>query len=309
MRGHAAVVLAAIVAAGAPLRLAAVLDGAVSLDQRAAAHGIHELLQRAGVRDLVVGPTATVEALLTIVRAVVVAAGAGAPLQVAPQVGVECSRSSPEPVLAVPWRPRHDTAPDSALRSVFLQHSLLAELPRLPGLTPIAAKVVVQAVVERLLAVPGGLEPLMLLQRDGELLRRSTRIAVLSVLLARVGGWPADRLADLGAAALLHDLGRVLDDARPGASAFLWLLERGVDDFWLRCALVARHWPGDDLEPEVGAAGAIGAGAVALVRAAVLWDQALQRGVDPRPQLAAAIDRGALPEEFGAVLVEVIAGG
>lgn len=306
MRGHAAVLLAAIVAAGEPLRVAAALDGAVSLDQRAAAHGLQELLLRAGLRDLVVGPTASVDSLLTLVRAVVVAAEAGAPIRLAPLVGVELSGSSPEPVLAVPWRPRHETAPDSALRSVFLQHSLLAELPRLPGLTPTATKVVVQAVVERLLAVPGGLEPLMLLQRDGELLRRSTRVAVLSVLLARVGGWPSDRLADLGAAALLHDLGRVLDDARPAVSAFLWLLERGVDDFWLRCALVARHWTGDDLEPEVGAAGAVGA--VALVRAAVLWDRALQSGVDARPPFAAAIARGALPEEFGAVLDEVVAG-
>ncbi len=124
---------------------------------------------------------------------------------------------------------------------MFLQHRLIADLPRIPGVAPSTAKFVVEQVVERLLAVPAGLEPLMLLQRDEGLLRRSTAIAVLAVVLARAAGWPVSSLPDLGGAALLADLGTILDEGCPGTAAFAWLIERGVDDFWLRSALVARH--------------------------------------------------------------------
>lgn len=82
----------------------------------------------------------------------------------------------------------------------------------------------------------------MLLQHDEALLRRSTAVAVLTVVFARRVGWPAELLADLGAAGLLHDLGSILDPALPGRASFHWLLERGDEDFWLRSALVARRW-------------------------------------------------------------------
>jgi hypothetical protein len=134
---------------------------------------------------------------------------------------------------------------DSRLRSVFLQHRLIAYVRGACGVPLPTAKFAVEIVVERLLAVPGGLEPLMLLQRDEPALARATAVAVLAVVFAREAGWPVASLADVGAAALLADLGAVLgDDDDPGRAAFHWLLDRGTDDFWLRCALVARHLHG-----------------------------------------------------------------
>lgn len=131
---------------------------------------------------------------------------------------------------------------DSRLRSVFLQHRLIAGLPAIDGVDPTTAKLVIEGVVDRLLQVEGGLEPLMLLQQDEALLKRSTAVAVLSVVFARRIGWPVELLADLGAAGLLHDVGANLDATSPGPAAFQWLLERGDEDFWLRSALVARRW-------------------------------------------------------------------
>lgn len=156
--------------------------------------------------------------------------------------------------------------PDSRLRSVFLQHRLIAGLPAIDGVDPATAKLVVQQVVDRLMSIPGGLEPLMLLQQDEALLQRSTAVAVLTVLFARRCGWPAERLADLGAAGLLHDLGAILDPEEPGPAAFRWLLERGADDFWLRSALVARRWR-DGTRAVQGQAGTLAI--VSLVRLAV----------------------------------------
>src|SRR5690606_1582927 len=121
---------------------------------------------------------------------------------------------------------------DSRLRSVFLQHRLIAGLPSIAGVSAATAKLVIQGVVDRLLQVPGGLEPLMLLQQDEALLRRSTAVAVLSVVFARRVGWPVEKLADLGAAGLLHDLGAIIDPKSPGSASFHWLLLRGNEDFW-----------------------------------------------------------------------------
>ncbi|MBL8752310.1 MAG: hypothetical protein JNK15_03335 [Planctomycetes bacterium] len=148
---------------------------------------------------------------------------------------------SREPIAALPPTPRVAADADSRLRSVFLQHQLVAGLPRLPGVAPTLAKFVVGQIVDRLLDVPGGLEPLMLLQRDPALLARSTAVAVYAVLFARAAGWPDERLADHGAAAMLHGLGRVLDDGAAARAGFAWLAARGCSDFWLRAALVARH--------------------------------------------------------------------
>jgi hypothetical protein len=157
---------------------------------------------------------------------------------------------------------------DSRLRSVFLQFHLMHDLVQGGPVPPGVAKVVVQAIVDRLLAVPGGLEPLVLLQQDPALLRRSTEVAVLAVLFARVAGWPDDRLADLGGAALLSELGALLDAGRPGPAGFDWLLQRGTDDFWLRCALVARWWRDDQVVG--GQDGLVGAVGAALVRLAAV---------------------------------------
>lgn len=173
-------------------------------------------------------------------------------------------------------RPHGDGDTDSRLRSVFLQFHLMHDLAQGGLVPPGIAKVVVQAVVDRLLDVPGGLEPLVLLQQDPTRLRRSTEIAVLAVLFARVAGWPDDRLADLGGAALLCELGSVLDEDRPGPAGFGWLLQRGTDDFWLRCALVARWWRDDQVVG--GHDGMVGAIGAALVRLAAVTVACLADG-------------------------------
>jgi hypothetical protein len=169
---------------------------------------------------------------------------------------------------------------DSRLRSVFLLHQLIAGLPAIPGVAPPTAKFVVEQIVERLLGVPDGLEPLMLLQRDASLLSRSTVTAVVAVVLARAGGWPEDSLADLGAAALLSELGTVLDDSAPGVAGFTWLLDQGCADFWLRAAMIAR------LARDPLADGEAMPGAVAVVRTAV--------AITALPVAARAELRGAL---------------
>lgn len=194
---------------------------------------------------------------------------------------------------------------DSALRSVYVQHRLITGLPTLPGVAPATAKAVVQMVVERLLALPGGLEPLMLLQQDGALLQTGIRVAVLAVLTARAAGWPDERLAEIGAAALLHDLGCILDELRPGPASFAWLLERGTDDLWLRCALVARTW-----RQEHGALDEVGHGglaAAALVRLAATIEAELRR--DGRVlvgRIEDAARAGAFPAELVAVVPDAV---
>jgi hypothetical protein len=191
---------------------------------------------------------------------------------------------------------------DSHLRSVFLQHRLIASLPRLPGVARPVAKLVVEQVVERLLALPGGMEPLMLLERDPARLADGIAVAVLTVLLARAAGWPVEQLADLGVAALLADLGSLLDDEAPERAAFRWLLERGSEDLWLRCALVARH--AGPVDGAGASARSADGGSAVLVRVA-------------RSALAAARDGGApatwLPElreslgdEVPAALLELL---
>jgi hypothetical protein len=201
-----------------------------------------------------------------------VAQRSGAPLRqsehlsVGPGVHEAARRGAGDPLRVAPRRSPAGEETDSRLRSVFLQFHLMHGLRQTGPVPPGMAKVVVQAIVDRLLLVPGGLEPLMLLQQRPALLRRSTEVAVLAVLFARGAGWPDDRLADLGGAALLHDLGAVLDTGQPGPAGFAWLLQRGADDFWLRSALVARWWH-DDLVV-AGADGLADAGTAAIVRLA-----------------------------------------
>ncbi len=138
------------------------------------------------------------------------------------------------------------------------RHVLLIERGQSPG--------------KGLLAVPGGMEPLMVLERDPARLAASTGIAVLTVVVARAAGWPVRALADLGAAALLADLGSLLAEEEPGTAGCRWLLDRGVDDFWLRCALVARH-----ARTPVGDAQALHAcGGLVFVRLAIAIHDAMQ---------------------------------
>ncbi|MFK7738942.1 MAG: hypothetical protein AB8H80_01365 [Planctomycetota bacterium] len=133
----------------------------------------------------------------------------------------------------------------SRLTAMFVQQRLLAAAATMPtelGIDPASSRLVLAAIVDRLLAMHGGQEAVMMLQDDEELLRRSVALAVLVTMLARRAGWPSERLVDVGAVALLHDVGCALDPQRPGPAAFRWLLRCGQDDFWLRCAIVARAW-------------------------------------------------------------------
>jgi hypothetical protein len=221
-------------------------------------------------------------------------------------VGVHASRRAAEiePTMSLRRRSARPDAVDSRLRSVFLQHHLIAAIPVTGLVPPVLAKVVVEAVVDRLLGIPGGLEPLMLLQKDDALLRSSLHVSVLTVVLARAAGWGEDRLADLGAAALLHELGAILDPNQPGPAGFTWLVERGCEDFWLRSAVVARTWR----ECHGRTAAEVAAGsraAAALVRAAVELERGLRRGtgnrMDAVRMLRECAAAGELPDEFVAV--------
>lgn len=210
-------------------------------------------------------------------------------------------------LIGAPRRADRVTPPaDSRLHSVFLQHRLIGRLEPLPGIAPAAAKFVVEQIVDRLLALPGGTEPLMLLDRDGALLADGTAVAVLAVAIARAAGWPASSLPDLGASALLARLGHVLDADDPARAAFRWFLERPAADVWLRCALVARHRDGAFADD----ATAGGCGAVALVRLAAavhaVWTSGGASGRDWAQELR-AVDAG-LPDDLVALAPALFAG-
>ncbi|MBL8730963.1 MAG: hypothetical protein JNN13_01165 [Planctomycetes bacterium] len=223
------------------------VDGvAVPLDARMlpAVRGLLAALQGAHITTLRISREVRAEALVVAARRL---------LRIVPDrddepwpAGIEVQREHDEaaadepPPLPLQRGVEPHDLPDSRLQAVFLQHRLVAGLRRIPGLDPAVGKVAVQAVVERLLSTPGGLEPLMLLQQDPARLSRATAAAVLASAFGRVLGWPEHRLAELGVAALLQGVGEVLDEAHPGPAAFVWLLQRGADDLWLRAALVAR---------------------------------------------------------------------
>jgi hypothetical protein len=257
------------------------------------AHAVVTTLRAAGVAKIELDAMVDVDALLAF-GAAMVASADGHPAPPAVPASVRVERFGDERLRAVQRGGHTGGGGDSALRSVFLQHRLIAGVPSVSGLSPVVAKAILQRIVDRLLAVPGGLEPLILLQQDPAVLSRSLVVAVLSVVVARAAGWPESGLTDLGAAGLLHDLGALLDEARPGVVAFAWLLERGVDDFWLRCALVARHWR----EGHGGLATLHGGrGAAAVVALAVQ----LAAG-RTRPQLDAAAVAGTFPPELLAIV-------
>jgi len=173
-----------------------------------------------------------------------------------------------------------EDVPDSRLRSTFMQYQLIAAFTERSVISPHLGRVTLGAVVDRMLGMAGGIEPLTLLQRDEALLHRSLHVAVFAVMVGRVVGWPEDLLADLGGAALLHDIGQVLDAEQPARSGFAWLIGRGSGPFWLRCAIIARTWRQDhggelvDLGPDTSL------GAV-IVRLAVDLERAVTAGEQP----------------------------
>ena len=267
----------------------------------AATHALTAYLRDAGLVEVSFAPSVAAEALLGWANGVL---EREQPPRWPEGVRVRCAADSPqqadrEPVAALHRRVEVAAQPDSRLRSVFLQHRLIDELPRLEGVEPETAKLVVQQVVDRLLQVPGGLDPLMLLQQDAALLSRSTIVAVLTVLFASRAGWPAERLADLGVAGLLHDLGTILDPDAPGPAAFRWLLERGDEDFWLRSALVARRFCAG-VEASAGPAGPLAV--VALVRLAAV----AAASADPRPFAERVREVAGVPDELVEVAREAL---
>jgi len=247
-----------------------------SVDTFAATQGLMSLLGAAGVQRVQFAADVDADSLAVWGR--IVADRQDQPEWPAGVVVTRLSESPSNEVVSPQSPPRAvERDEDSRLRSVFLQHRLIACLPPIEGVDSMAAKSVVERVVDRLLQVPGGLEPLMLLQQDEDLLRRSIAVSVLTVVFAGRMGWPVELLADIGAAGLLHDLGAIVDRSGSDAAAFQWLLNHGEDDFWLRCALVARRWRDQDAA-SADLAGPLGV--ISVVRMAVAFYRDSQAGLD-----------------------------
>lgn len=285
---------------------ALLLDGEVVMggaDSFAAVQGLRTLLRGLGVRAIAL-PAGLAPEVLRVWAHDLAEGRPPAAWPAGVRGELERAASSDfEPVACVDRRDRAGCDADSRLRAVFLQHSLIAGLPALVGVAPGAAKAIVEGIVDRLLRLPHGLEPLTLLQQDDGLLRRSTAVAVLATRFAHHAGWPPEQLAELGVAGLLHDIGVVVDSEAPGPAGFRWLLERGDDDCWLRSALVARRWRegGDSLGEASDLRGAVG-----LVRLAVAASAAADLAGCLR-QLSAAAEGGAVPPELLAAAQDAIA--
>ncbi len=300
-------------------------DGAIHVNGRrlqlgvdvfTAAQGLANLLRSRGVGELLFDAVVDADALVAWARCWTLAeTSRGDPEQELDRhgaIGIHASgrEMTLAPVLSLRGQSARPDSSDSRLRSVFLQHQLIAAIPAHGLVPPHLAKVVVQAVVDRLLGLAGGLDPLMLLQRDKGLLHRGLQVAVLTVVVARAAGWPEDRLVDLGAAALLHDVGAMLDPRHPGTAGFIWLIERGGDDFWLRSAIVARTWR----EAHGGSVREVAAndcGVAAFVRLGSEIERLSRHGPIPGDGLEAALGQcataGAFPQEFVEVAVEAFA--
>jgi hypothetical protein len=217
----------------------------------------------------------------------------------------------------------------SQLRSVFLQNRLMAGFDQRRGIPARMAKVVVQAVVDRLLAEPNGIAPLIYLQLQPLLLPPAVQACVLAALLGRALGCPNRLLEEIAAAALLRDIGHVkrrdadnplvltplgtlLDGEESMAlTGFHWLLEHcGYDDLWLRCALVARahHEAHGTTLAEAMAEGNFIA---AIVRVADRFDELCRLGggstMDAFEVLRLESSAGAHPMELVTALEEILA--
>ena len=252
------------------------------VDTLAATHGLLAFLRDVDLEWVEFSPEVTVDELCAWARRVVGGPDAGAwPGGVA--TGFVAARA--------------EGSVDSQLRSVFVQNHLVEAVRTVPGVDLAAGKAILQGVVDRLLQIPGGLEPLMLLQQDEALLQRSTSVAVLTVWMARRAGWPMGDLADLGVAGLLYDLGSILSTKEPAAAAFRWLLTRGDCDSWLRSAIVAGGWRRMPSGAEPAA--------LTLVRMAIAV--ASSPGEDARSALCDIARAAAAPDDLAELAAESLA--
>lgn len=281
----------------------------IGVDVFAAANGLATLFRDQGVGEVLFDEDADREALEAWARSQAGNVRDPAHADLA-YVGIHTSRRVVDEAM-VPLRRSApvEEPPDSRLRSTFLQHHLIAAFGSSSSVPPHLARVVIGAVVDRMLGLASGMEPLTLLQRDPALLHRSLHVAVLAVVFARVLGWPEARLADLGGAALLHDVGRALDAAHPGPAGFGWLLERGGEEFWLRSAIVARSWRFEHGQ-QLSDLGSDGSLLAAIVRLAVTVAEHQLAADAPSQEiqqvLHAASERGEFPRELVVVAVRTL---
>lgn len=287
MRGESHLVLqqrsGALVVNGVRLRL--------HVDEFAAHEGLADRLRRHGVGELLFEAGMQAGALLTLVGCY---AGSVAGSDEDPEailqrhgvVGVHASRLEDPAASTASWCARkHGAEPSdqgSRLRAVFLHHTLVAAHGT-AGIVPRhRVHLVLQAVADRLLREPAGLEPLLVLQQDPAGLETAVHVCVLATLIGRAAGCPDGLLAETAVAALCHDVGRLLAPtaSAPGATGCRWLLQRGRSGLWLRCGLVARSVggcagvPADELPGD-------GEFAAAVVALAVELDRRLRRCQQP----------------------------
>ncbi len=261
----------------------------LAVDVFAAAKGLAEQMQAHGVSEILFDRHVDAEDLAQWSSGFAAAAvGTPGPTGEA-RIHVGVRGAAAEPVLTLGRQRAVTEAGDSHLRAVYLENQLMAMVDE-RRIAPGIARCVLHGVVEYLLQLPGGLEPLTLLQGEPKALRQALHVAVVAVHLARLAGWPQSRLGELGAVALLHDVGALLDASRPAEAGLAWMLERGADDFWLRGAFVAASW-----RQENGALAVDGVELLTLdlVRLAVRHWRDLRGGGAEDPELAALAQAGA----------------
>lgn len=267
-----------------------------------AAKGLTQALRCAGLRELLLDQVLDEAGLLDLVRPLLGIGSAVAAAPALPVMAVDVEAAGH----GMPLGPRkRHAAVATGLPLLLLQHQLMAAIPRDWVLPPPACKAVLQAIVERLLQAEHGLQALERLQCDPEGLAVRLRAALLCVAFLRVAGWPAESLAEHGVAALLADLPVPSQGPAAEYSAFLWLLDRGEEDLWLRSALVAQSWRG----VEAGTLHELGLGCdgiAAFLQFATAVDAALVQLADPAAAVAAALRQCRLPPEFGEVALAAL---
>lgn len=141
---------------------------------------------------------------------------------------VHSARREPGAASPLPARRSASGSPaDSRLRAVYVQHRLLEAVGDSAGPAALVRSAL-HGLVERLLELDGGLEPLAELQRRPGALALGLRRAVAAIVLGRLAGLADRSLATLGIAALGTAAAAT---ARPvGGSA------TGV---WAQCAVIA----------------------------------------------------------------------
>jgi hypothetical protein len=149
----------------------------------------------------------------------------------APPAEVERVHSAVRTAQAAPALPLRrlasGAAADSRLRAVYVQHRLLEAVGDSAGPAPLVRSAL-HGLVERLLELDRGLEPLAELQRRPGALALGLRRAVAAIVLGRVAGLADRSLATLGIAAL-------------GTAVQLAAQPAGTGDagFWIRCSAIA----------------------------------------------------------------------